>query len=510
MPSKINKICVNPNCKKEFTVLYKKRNKKYCCQNCYFEHSRLEKINGKEKDESYYETRKCLNCGVEFEERKKKKRNLCSDECRKEWNTKNKDKRVEKSKEAILDKYGVEYSFQLQETQEKAKDSIKKKYGVNHVMDVPEIKNKQKQKLRDRHINELKPRLDQHSLRLVDDYESNKNGNTSIHYRFRCDKCDSVFTSTLLGCGKIPICRTCHPINTNSNLQLEIENFLKANGVDYIKNDRDTISPMELDIYVPKHKLAIEVNGNYWHCELYKSSYYHLNKTKECHSRGIKLIHVFEDEIYYKKDICFSRLKNQLGLNNRTIYGRNCSVKELTNKEKNEFLEENHIQGKSIDKVRVGLYHGTELVSVMTFSKKRKVMGNTHSDSEWELIRFCNKTNTTIVGSFNKLLKYFVRFYRPTKIITYSDIRWNGISETDSIYFKSGFDHKTRTRPNYWYIKKHDWFNRQHRFNFRKDLLVEEGFDPNKTEHQIMNEKGYYKIWDCGNLKFEMTNFEDI
>jgi hypothetical protein len=44
---------------------------------------------------------------------------------------------------------------------------------------------------------------------------------------------------------------------------------------------------------------------------------------------------------------------------------------------------------------------------------------------------------------------------------------------------------------------------RFNRFNFRKDKLVKEGYDRNKTEWQIMEERGYFRIWDLGNLKWE-------
>jgi glycosyltransferase involved in cell wall biosynthesis len=35
------------------------------------------------------------------------------------------------------------------------------------------------------------------------------------------------------------------------------------------------------------------------------------------------------------------------------------------------------------------------------------------------------------------------------------------------------------------------------------------GFDKNKTEWEIMQEKSFDRIWDCGSMKFEMS-FENI
>ena len=40
-------------------------------------------------------------------------------------------------------------------------------------------------------------------------------------------------------------------------------------------------------------------------------------------------------------------------------------------------------------------------------------------------------------------------------------------------------------------------------FIFRKDLLIKEGYDPNKTEHEIMLERKIYRIYNSGNYKFE-------
>lgn len=38
--------------------------------------------------------------------------------------------------------------------------------------------------------------------------------------------------------------------------------------------------------------------------------------------------------------------------------------------------------------------------------------------------------------------------------------------------------------------------------NYRKDKLVKEGFNDNKTEIEIMYSRGYYRIFDCGSRKW--------
>ena len=80
--------------------------------------------------------------------------------------------------------------------------------------------------------------------------------------------------------------------------------------------------------------------------------------------------------------------------------------------------------------------------------------------------------------------------------MTYAD---RSFSQGD-LYKKLGFEFIGKTQPNYYYII--DGI-RNYRFNFRKDKLIKQGFDPNKTEHQIMLERGIYRIYNSGNLKFK-------
>jgi hypothetical protein len=106
-----------------------------------------------------------------------------------------------------------------------------------------------------------------------------------------------------------------------------------------------------------------------------------------------------------------------------------------------------------------------------------------------------------VVGGFSKLLKHFIKTYLPTKIITYANRNWSP-SDEYCFYSKVGFNYIGTTKPNYSYTKKYEF--REHRFNYRKDRLVSRGYDESKSETQIMNELGFDRIWDTGNLKYEL------
>ena len=64
-----------------------------------------------------------------------------------------------------------------------------------------------------------------------------------------------------------------------------------------LQNIRNIIKPKELDIYLPKLKLAIEFNGTHWHSsELNCPINEHLQKSLRCRELNIRLIHIYEFE----------------------------------------------------------------------------------------------------------------------------------------------------------------------------------------------------------------------
>ena len=249
----------------------------------------------------------------------------------------------------------------------------------------------------------------------------------------------------------------------------------------------------EIDIYIPAKKIAIEYDGLIWHSEKFnKDKLYHLKKTLDCEKQGIRLIHIFEDEWLDKQEITKSRLKNILSLTEDKIYARKCTIREIDSHTSAQFMEANHLQGKCKGKHHIGLFNGDVLVSVMIFGHLRQMRKNIERFEEsYELLRFANKINLNVVGGASKILKYFINKHKPYEITSYADRRWSD----GKLYETLGFTHTHNSRPNYFYIIGR---SRGNRFNFRKKNLVKKGFDADKSEHQIMIERGLYRIYDCG------------
>lgn len=277
----------------------------------------------------------------------------------------------------------------------------------------------------------------------------------------------------------VNICTECFPINNHISIgQNEVRSFIE--NVLKIKTDTIKINNKEIDINLPDYNLGIEYNGLYWHNERYKNKKYHLNKTNDCEKQGIQLLHIFEDEWLNKREIVKSIISSKLNKFENKIFASKCIVKEIKSEIATKFSEINHIQGSVDSFYNFGLFHNNELVSLMSFNKIT-------IEDEYELLRFCTKLNTQVIDGASKLLNYFIKNYQPKTIITFTDRRYS----QGNLCLQLGFEFKKNTEPNYWYYGKNE-LNKYHRF--KEDILITN--DSNKTKH--------LKIFDCGNIKFEL------
>jgi hypothetical protein len=344
--------------------------------------------------------------------------------------------------------------------------------------------------------------LKENDLELLDKYRGVKDENGEIiYYQFKHISSGNIFIDHV-ACGRKPIYKDPNKSIGISVAEEEIQLFIKENTTyTLICNNRKLVKGLEIDMYIPELNLAIEYNGLKWHSELNgKDRNYHLYKTEECNKKNIHLIHIFEDEWKHKKNIIKSKILNLLGVTSNKIYARKCEIREINNKDKNEFLNKTHIQGEDKSKIKIGLYYKDELVSIMTFGNLRKVTGNKHKDDVYELIRFSTKLNTNVIGGFSKLLKYFIKNYSPHKIISFADRRYS----LGNVYEVNNFVFVNNTPPNYWYMRYYN--KREHRFAYRKSELGDklEKFNKDLSEWENMKLNKYDRIWDCGSKKYEL------
>lgn len=272
-----------------------------------------------------------------------------------------------------------------------------------------------------------------------------------------------------------------------SKQEVKLYELLADMGIDFEPQNKTILKPHHLDAYIPEHKLAIEINGIYWHSDRKgKDASYHLHKTNECNKLNINLLHFWDKEIDERIHIVRSMIASKLNLTTK-IHARKCSVADIDQELAARFFDDNHMQGHQPAQVYKGLYFGGELVAAVSLGKPRY-----NKKYKWELIRFANKLDTTVVGGLSKLLKSF-----EGSIISYANRRWS----VGNVYERLGFKLTGSTAPNYFYTK--DFTNLYSRIRFQKHKLKNlPYYDDKLTESDIMKLNGYYRVWDCGQLVY--------
>lgn len=496
--------CKNPSCNNK--VKYKNSSIGYlnfCSKSCISNDPDIQKIK-EEKSMSKYGTK------IPAQSQQVKDKIIQTNQKKYGFNSPmNLKENKEKSKQTLLKNWGVEnpsysedilnkriHTFKLSNFKQSFRTTSLKKYGVSHPWMNKEIHSKTISHFYDDYRDRINNKIDQRDFSFLG-FEKL----ISTNLLFKCHKCEQDFKILTyqfyhrINSG-VSICTSCFPISESSSIsQIEIYNFIKENyDGEILSNDKCAIKPFEVDIFVPSLKIGFEFNGLWWHSAKFKDENYHLLKIEESNKKDIKLLTIWEDDWNIKRDICKSFILNKLNKSQK-IMARKCEIREVEYNISKSFLNDNHFQGDCKSSIRVGLFFESQLVSLMTFSKLRLPLGGKQKEGVYELTRFCNKTYITVVGGSSKLLSYFQKKYKPISIETYSD---NLISD-GNMYKKLGFNYQHTSTPGYWYVIDQ---KRENRFNWRKSRLKKLGADTSKTEKEIMEEWGFYRIYNAGNKKW--------
>lgn len=257
---------------------------------------------------------------------------------------------IDKRNSTIISKYGSLQNYN-NKVNKSCSNTIRRKYGADNISQVEKIKNKIKHTKHSKTIEE--------KLHIVDKFKHTciaKHGSIEQYYKeitakrqttklqslnslantnnccakilehnryntiVQCSKCNHTYSVSTyfllyrLRNGEV-ICPHCNVLmHEKSKEENELYTYINSIYDGQIINcDRTTIFPKELDLYLPEKKLAFEFNGLYWHSELFKTNEYHKDKTNNCLSHDIQLIHVFEDDWHYRQEIVKSRISSLIG-----------------------------------------------------------------------------------------------------------------------------------------------------------------------------------------------------
>lgn len=429
----------------------------------------------------------CLECNKIISPHK----TFCSNQCSNTYKSKD-SKFKNKLKESIKQSYLKMSNTKLNAKYKKISDSIKKTNSelTNEERSI-KYRNK-KQRLTA--FDNLHDRFSEITFLFDKEFFYNNK-----HLPVKCKKCGHSWNMTKTTNISCTICRKCNPYQKHKT-QTEIYKYILSHT--HANQNVKYIISNELDIYIKDFNFAIEFDGLLPHSygqskvSYYNNfdinSHYHVNKTNECEDKGIHLFHIFENEFFdkQKQKIWFSMIDNKLGLS-KSVYARNCVIKEINHKIAKQFMDDNHLQGHTQSAIKIGLYHGDELLSVMTFRKHKKF--------EWEIARFATKCGYTVVGGAGKLLKYFERTYAPKTLLSYANRRWS----QGNVYEKLGFTFDGFTPPNHFYFKENEniLFKRE-KFQKHKLQSLLNTYDESISGIRNMMNNNYRIIFDCGNKKY--------
>lgn len=256
------------------------------------------------------------------------------------------------------------------------------------------------------------------------------------------------------------------------------------------------IGSSECDIFLPNINIGFKLLGLYKNSEVISDKDTQLKSYNEYSNKDLKIIQIFEDFWISKNDIIKYRIRNILNKSNK-LYARKCEIRLVETKECSNFLDLSHLQGKIGSSIKLGLYNNSELVSIMVFGTLRKNLGQKSKKNSYELLRFCNKLNTNVIGSASKLFNHFIKNYDIEYMVSYADKCWSGSS---NIYSKLNMEYSHESKPSYFYIIGD---KRKGRFAYRKDQLLLCGYSEELTEHKICLSNHIFRIYDCGSFKYE-------
>lgn len=405
------------------------------------------------------------------------------------------DKENEKRIRTNLKKYGVENTGSIEKAKQKHKElysnplrvkTITKKVAKTIKANGTSFKKTEKQKEELRELKRNKELINNPNLSAL-------YCKSTLAKLLKNNTVDDI--CEIVGCHRTTVLKNMlyHGLRDKreSTLETDMYNWLSGMTSTIIHRNTRSILPSgrELDFYIPEYNMAIEMCGEYYHSDLVREDKnYHMDKFKECEGLGIQLFTIFSNVWYNKNSIIKRMLSHKLNKSTSSIYARKCNIVNVSSKQAREFCENNHLKGYVNSSVKVGLEYNGSLVALMTLGKSRRTIGKVNSDNAFEIYRYVTSEN--VVGGASKILSHFEKTQNPSTVYSFSDNEYS----IGNLYEKLGMKLESENLS-YFYYKGGLTFSRN---NFQKHKLVERGYDKNKTEKQIMNELGYYRVWDCG------------
>lgn len=343
---------------------------------------------------------------------------------------------------------------------------------------------------------------------------------TDLRLWWRCPDCGREWQAHGYAVGPCPGCQ-----QFSSLPEGELADVVVAllPGETVLRNVRSILPDgrMELDIWLPGRRVAIEFNGVYWHSEpMGHDAAAHRAKLTACNAAGIRLITVWSDDFQDRRDVVIRSLAHKLGVVHRLpevlgdgapahvadrVFARCLVPAPITVAAANRFFAANHIQGSTSLTRAFALFDDDGAPrAVLGLRAPRAGARTRRGPGEWEIVRYA--TLGLVPGGFTRLVAHAERVLRSEGIALRRWISFAAAEMSDGgLYERAGFTADRRLPPDYWYAgSSTDWHRMAkegyQRSRFRDDPSL--AHVDGATERELAELNHLVRVWDLGKTRY--------
>ena len=389
--------------------------------------------------------------------------------------------RFKELRKEFKEKHGAEYPLQVKEIRDKQQQTTLERYGTVDMLNSDKVMqtiierygSKEEMYKQIGRLSSVKIKQSKYK-KVIDrlnqlDFEVLSYNNETKMFKLKCKRCGLEFDIArhMINYNfrnNRRFCPKCDFKNMTfrSIEEQELGNFINSLYKKEIVYNRK-YGGFEFDICLPEEKIAFDYNGIYWHSTAAgKTEEYHINKKIMAKKQGFKLFYVWEDLWINEESrkIIESNIKRLLGIYNKTIYAKECIIKEIdindteSIKSVRTFLYKNDLEGNDPDGYRFfGMYNKNQLVMAAVISKTDdNIQGRQY---DFILSRLTTKINYRIVDGIDMMLKYIINLNEIDNMIYLVNMDFNDFKVNDS-FTSNGFINtkqftlfnKTKTKTN--------------------------------------------------------------
>ena len=291
--------------------------------------------------------------------------------------------------------------------------------------------------------------------------------------------------------------------STFTKPHIKVCEILKSLSIEYI-NEYDKIAPYSFDIFIPEHKMLVEVQGDYWHSlprsvrnDKAKSTYI------ERYFPEYKLKYVWEHECLELGKV-EAKIKYWLGFKDVNVVEYNLDsvlVDTIDNTLANSFLYNWHYQRHGRSGLDIGGSINGELICVARFVSPSRQEIATSMEYRFgevlELSRLCvhpKYQKKNLLSWFLARCEKLLPALKPKIkcLVSFADATFN---HTGAVYKASNWKQHSVVNPDYWYTATDG-------FVMHKKTLWNHANSLKMSEKEFAEKYGYTKVYGYEKYKF--------